>query len=503
MPNHLPLQTTFCPVLPTIVGNVDYQRFEVQLKRINEILLLGGVEDLFVQLSLDHWQSQHSDCHLSASQQLSFQEASSRALRCMILKGLLREDYRGLSRRLAECPLFQWFTGSAALDQVRVPSKSTLHRYLSWMPKDKLDLVVVHLIKAAAQQPEEDVDHALGLTHQIELDNLWMDGTCLKANIHYPVDWLLLRDATRTLMKATILIRNHGLKHRMQAPEVFLSQMNRLCIQMTQGNRFEPETKKHRKAVLRQVKKLSQLIGRHAARHRKLLEKHWQETDWQQGHVNQVLERIQGVLDLLPKAIKQAHERIIGERPINNKDKILSLYEGDVQVIVRGKASTDVEFGNTLLIAEQAQGLVVDWKLYKDTAPSDSRQLPESMDRVEERFGIGCVEALGGDRGFDSAKNRKLLASKEIFNGLCPKSIQDHKRRKHSGRFKMIQRRRAQIEGRIAILKNDFLGSPCRSKGFENRDQMVTWSVLTHNLWVLARLEKKNQPIEDADSIAA
>jgi hypothetical protein len=27
------------------------------------------------------------------------------------------------------------------------------------------------------------------------------------ANIHYPVDWVLLRDATQTLMKAVSLIR--------------------------------------------------------------------------------------------------------------------------------------------------------------------------------------------------------------------------------------------------------------------------------------------------------
>jgi hypothetical protein len=50
-----------------------------------------------------------------------------------------------------------------------------------------------------------------------------MDTTCLKANIHHPVDWLLLRDGTRTLIKAIKLIRKHGLKHRMQNPDSFLT----------------------------------------------------------------------------------------------------------------------------------------------------------------------------------------------------------------------------------------------------------------------------------------
>jgi len=39
---------------------------------------------------------------------------------------------------------------------------------------------------------------------------------------------------------------------------------------------------------------------------------------------------------------------------------------------------------------------------------------------------------------------------------------------------------------RIAIFKNEFLGRPMRSEGFENRALQVAWGVLTHNLWVLA-----------------
>jgi hypothetical protein len=39
-------------------------------------------------------------------------------------------------------------------------------------------------------------------------------------------------------------------------------------------------------------------------------------------------------------------------------------------------------------------------------------------------------------------------------------------------------------------LKNDFLGQPLRAKGYQNRAMGVVWSVLAHNLWVLARLER-------------
>ena len=38
------------------------------------------------------------------------------------------------------------------------------------------------------------------------------------------------------------------------------------------------------------------------------------------------------------------------------------------------------------------------------------------------------------------------------------------------------------------MLKNVFLGGIPRAKGFENRQLQVAWAVLSHNLWVIARL---------------
>jgi hypothetical protein len=57
--------------------------------------------------------------------------------------------------------------------------------------------------------------------------------------------------------------------------------------------------------------------------------------------------------------------------------------------------------------------------------------------------------------------------------------------------FARLQRRRSQTEGRIGIFKNSFVGRPLRAKGFEPPEVPISWQVLTHNLWVLARLEQK------------
>jgi hypothetical protein len=293
-------------------------------------------------------------------------------------------------------------------------------------------------------------------------------------------------------MKATRLIRAHGLKQRMAAPEDFLKAMNRLSLQMTHARRT-PDSQKQRKKILRLMKQQVKGVAGHARRHRALLDQAWDQTDWTRPQAEQVLRRMDGVLALLPQAQKQAHERIIGGRRVASADKVLSLYETDTRVIVRGKAGGEVEFGNTLLLAEQRDGVIVDWQLHREGAPADARQVAESVARMETAYGIGTLRGLGADRGFSSAANETLLKAKGIYDGICPKPPARLKERLAEDRFVQLQRRRSQTEGRIAIFKNGFLGRPLRAKGFEHRELAVTWQVLTHNLWVLARLEQKQE----------
>ena len=205
------------------------------------------------------------------------------------------------------------------------------------------------------------------------------------------------------------------------------------------------------------------------------------------GQVEQILRRIDGVLEKLPVAIKQAHERIIGERKVANADKILSLYEEDIHVIVRGKGDAEVEFGNTLWLGEQADGLIIDWKLLKDENPGDTKLFRASMERIKDVYGR-YPDSAAGDRGLWSKDNQRWLESEEIFSALCPRGVDELRERMKEKRFCELQKRRSQTEGRIGIIKNNFLGRPLRSRGFEHRELAAAWAVLGHNLWLLAGL---------------
>jgi len=352
-----------------------------------------------------------------------------------------------------------------------------------------------------AALPRQGSWHPLGLQEPIDLDTFLVDTACVEANIHFPVDWVLLRDAARTLLGAIKLIRKYGLKHRMPDPDDFLRKINKLCIEMTHTRR-RSDSQKRRKLVLRRMKKLEGVIRDHALRYHDLLKQHWNETELTQKQTEQILTRMEKVLEQIPEAIRQAHERIIGGRSVPNEDKILSLYEPDIHVIVRGKASAPVEFGNKLLLCEQRQGLIVDFHLFKNQAPPDRKLLPRVVNRLHENF-LGFLPgrfrvAMVGDRGFDDEDVQKLMQDIEWFNGIASRDPRKLEEQRLDPRFVQLQTRRAQTEARVGIIRNGFLGKPMRSKGFVSRSNNVAWAVLAHNLWVLARLPRiavKKKPL--------
>jgi hypothetical protein len=113
--------------------------------------------------------------------------------------------------------VYQWFCLVDALDQVRVPSKSESQRFPHWLKQAQMRQMMERFLRAGM-----DPTGPLDLREPVDLEEYFVDTTALKANVHFPVDWVLLHDATRTLMKAVTLIRREGLEIRMEPPSEFL-----------------------------------------------------------------------------------------------------------------------------------------------------------------------------------------------------------------------------------------------------------------------------------------
>jgi len=113
---------------------------------------------------------------------------------------------------LSSSDLFSDFCGCRSLDGIRWTSKSTLHRASTFYSDEQLREFNTLLVQTLGGQFNES---PLSLETAQDMSVCLIDSTCLEANIHFPVDWILLRDVSLTLLKAVTLIRKEGLLCRM------------------------------------------------------------------------------------------------------------------------------------------------------------------------------------------------------------------------------------------------------------------------------------------------
>ena len=476
---HIAIQSFLRPALTPVLRCKDYAGFLDTVERIDRFLIDSSLEREAIVRALEGWdEAGEKDREQRALRAI-------KALRVEVARHLLGGiSFRALSQELGRSELIANFCRVRELDGIRKISKSSLERDSKFF--DEAYLRELHGRMTEVVGNAELCGEA-GLKEPIDTRECLIDATCLEANIHFPVDWVLLKDVGLTLLKAISLIRKAGLKQRLpQGAEGLAREMNKLCIEMTHARR-RPGAGKARKGVLRGMKRLLKKIEGHARRHRDLFEAMWMQSDYTEKKAGRIIRRMDCMLEQMPQLIKQAHERIIGGRQVKNEEKILSVYEPEIEVIVRGKANREVEFGNTLYLCESAEGYLLDWKLYGRQAPSEYKQLLESLERQK-----GCaleekIEAISGDRGYASKAASKRLQAEGIFDALAPRNPQELKERMEEPHFVRLQRRRGSTEGRIGVLKNRWHGGKIRSKGFKNRNLSVAWSVLSHNIWKIAQ----------------
>jgi hypothetical protein len=88
-----------------------------------------------------------------------------------------------------------------------------------------------------------------------------------------------------------------------------------------------------------------------------------------------------------------------------------------------------------------------------------------------------------------------MLAERGVENGIIPRDPQRLRTQRREERFQELCKRCGQIEARIGIFKNVFLGAPLLAKGYENQARQVAWAALAHNLRLLTDLPMKRKTV--------
>ena len=207
-------QNELRPAPPDPNGPKEFRNFQDKLIEMDRILD-SGIEHDFIKKKIQDYPS------LSSKVLHKLYNSIRIALRFAILLCLTGDSSRELAIRVSDSPLLQWFTTFSLI--FKGTSKSAIDRHE----------------KRFTSQEIEDLLHT----------------TCIKADIHFPVDWILLRDAACSIIGCIEVIRNHGLKHRIGEPREFVRQMNSLVMQMTH-TRKKKNGQMLRKKILRQMNRL-------------------------------------------------------------------------------------------------------------------------------------------------------------------------------------------------------------------------------------------------------
>ena len=283
--NNVFIQSWLRPALTPVLNNRDHQRLVDDLEKLDQDLKASGLEAKAIEFALEKLPE-----GASTKQRNRRAEFAVYALRVELLRHMLgAPGFEAFSVTLASSDLLTDFCGCRSIAGIRWTSKSSLHRGSTLFTDEQLRTLNTLLVECVGSAPSSVM---LGLEEPEDLSVCLLDSTCLEANIHFPVDWLLLRDVSTTLLKAIVLIRKESLLNRMvDLPGKLSKSMNQLCIEMTHSAR-KPGAKKARKGILRKMKTLLKRIGRHASRHRDLLEKHYEQTKFSQAQSERIIARI-------------------------------------------------------------------------------------------------------------------------------------------------------------------------------------------------------------------
>ena len=481
------IQSLLRPALTPVCANKDYHEYVATIECIDKLIRTTGIENRIVEITVQ----KYSSFNLTVKQLSKKAEQAIKAFRTETLRFLLGQNsFRELSIELSKSDLLADFCLARSLEGIKGVSKSTLDRNSKLFSELELGDIHQQVTKGLIQNDNNILAQGLDCKTQ------YVDSTCIEANIHHPTDWVCLKDYCMSVLNAIQVIRKHGMLNRLpQTIPEFKTELNQLCIKMTHARRTK-DAESRRKRVLRDLKEFTITVGKHGQKHLAKLAECWHESDLSLKQKEFISERLKDLLALESRIIKQAHERIIGGRKVKNKDKILSIYDLDIEVLKRGKAGKEVEFGNKFFISENEEGYILDFSLDKGN-PDDRALLEDSLNRQEES-GLKKPESISADRGFYGINFSKKLAKRQITDNSCPKSVEQLKNKMACLEFVRQQKRRASTEARIGILKSKFSLSSLRSKGFENRSRSCNWAALSHNLWIISKQILSQQRQEQA-----
>ena len=317
---------------------------------------------------------------------------------------------------------------------------------------------------------------------------LRLDTTAVETNIHWPTDSLLLWDGYRTLGR-------------------LIGKTREVCPQAVGNGRVHL---KRAKRLVTKIARKAQRKGKKAKDLKPLYERLIASVesicDWSNRVVTQVEKELRssppealaqfldGLVEELRHfelmtrhVVQQARERVLCKRQVANEDKLFSIFEEHTELLKRGKAGKEIEFGHMIQIQQCGEKFITDYEVF-ETKPAEPALVRPALNSHKKLFGY-FPQSVTADKGY---------WSKEMFNSIegdvevisIPKKGKRNEveqEREHDPLFRLAQAFRAGVEGSISYLKRFLRLARCMNKGWEHYVSTVGATVFAHNLIILTR----------------
>lgn len=299
------------------------------------------------------------------------------------------------------------------------------------------------------------------------------DTTVVEANIHYPTDSSLLWDSWRVTARLLRRARErcrYPLLHRFHDGKV-----KGLHLFVT---RYVKSSSKRRQRAVR--RKFRKLLGR---------------VRWIAGIAESFCADVAGTSDIELLGIAKALRDVLpsihtvigtaeraglrGEK-VPAGERVFSIFEPHVELIVRGKRSKPVEFGHKIVLSQVREKFISNFQILEAQEPDNELTEP-AVDEHKEIFGTH-PDAVAGDKGMNPRAEKRAALERKVRVLAIPRRLKDWA---DEGMVEW-QRFRAGIEGTISVLKRAFRLARCLFRGFRHFASAVGLNVVCYNLVLLA-----------------
>jgi IS5 family transposase len=389
-------------------------------------------------------------------------------LRMMYLRFRYRLGYEMLCTEVTDSLAWRRFCRIALGE--RVPHPSTLEKITSRCGEQLIcELNERLLAKAAAEKV-------------LRLDKVRVDTTVLPANVAYPTDSGLLAKGVAKMARLIKRLQAAGLATRTVTRDRTRSVRRRAHDIGAWLRRRSDEAKAEVLAITAQLAGIGEVAAAEAlsvARNaRRSIARAGGQTS---GRVLAMIAELEHTAALMEQIVAQTRVRVTGTIP-DGAIRIVSLHDEDARPIRKGRLGKPVEFGYKAQIADNSDGIVLDYEVHLGNPP-DAPMLEPAIARIKKRFGR-APRSVTADRGYGEAGVEEAVRAIGVKTVVIPRKGKPSAARREiqrkSGFVKLVKWRTGS-EARVSILKHNWGWSRTLMDGQDGASTWAGWGVFGHN----------------------